>query len=224
MDLFQSMDFEDLLTKLEMLVEDLIKTNELPDRGVIVAPNYGKAENNKGEVISYSITANEPDYPASKEDLLDKNRHHSNFITLKAPSAKIWQGLVEIQLGASLLTKFPPPPDSLKVYKQKSKKSDGESGVKPSEHNKQQSSDEAYDDRFRIPLNSSNLIEWVKSVVQYKISNYVTSAPSFGCCSQFQECSDAKKCIHPNRMYSTACSYRCNLEAGRIFYGKNRNI
>jgi hypothetical protein len=112
----------------------------------------------------------------------------------------------------------------MKVYKQKNKKNDDESDAKTPEYDDQQSSEESYDDRFRIPLDSNNLIEWVRSVVQYKISNYVTAAPSFGCCSQFQECSDAKKCIHPNRMYSTACSYRCNLEAGRIFYGRNRNV
>ena len=223
LDLFQSLDFHGLLTRLEMLVKDLIKKNELPDRGVIVTPNYGKAENNKGQVISYYIMANEPDYPASDEDLLDKNRHHSSFITLKVPSAKIWKGLVEIQAGTFLLKEFPPPPDSLKVYKQKNKKGEDESGFMKTEDN-DQSSDEAYDDRFRIPLDSNSLIEWVRDVLQFKISNYVTAAPSFGCCSRFEECSDAKKCIHPNRMYSTACAYRSNLEAGRIFYGKNRNV
>lgn len=220
MDLFQTMDFKDLQPMLETVVEDLVKKNELPDRGVIVVPNYGTAEKNKGQLISYSIMSNEPDYPASEEDLLDKNRHHSIFITLKAPSAKTWQGTAEIQVGAYLMKMFPPPPDALKVYKQNG----GDEVSKSQEKDDQQSSDEVYDDRFRIPLDSNNLIEWVRNVVQYKISNYVTAAPSFGCCSQFQECSDAKKCIHPNRMYSTACSYRSNLEAGRIFYGRNRNI
>lgn len=222
MDLFQKMDFPGLLTSLEVLVEDLIKKNELPDRGLIVTCNYGAAKSNKGQLISYSIKSNEPDYPASEEDLLDKNRHHSTFITLKSPSAKIWQGTVEIQVASFLMRLFPPPPDALKVFKQKSKRD--ESNSDETENDAQQGSDEVYDDRFRIPLDSGNLIEWVRSIVQYKISHYVTAAPPFGCCSQFEACSDAKKCIHPNRMYSTACSYRCNLEAGRIFYGKNRNV
>ena len=47
---------------------------------------------------------------------------------------------------------------------------------------------------------------------------------SFGCCSRYVQCSDAKKCVNPNFMMSLACSYRRNLEAGRIFYGKNKNI
>ena len=33
-----------------------------------------------------------------------------------------------------------------------------------------------------------------------------------------------KKCVHENKLYSKGCQYRRNLDAGRIFYGKNRNI
>ena len=49
-------------------------------------------------------------------------------------------------------------------------------------------------------------------------------AESFGCCSRFNECSDAKKCISPYPDLAEGCMYRTNLEAGRIFYGKNRNV
>nr|DAJ10350.1 MAG TPA: hypothetical protein [Caudoviricetes sp.] len=50
------------------------------------------------------------------------------------------------------------------------------------------------------------------------------SFPSFGCCSNYIKCSDAKRCVHPDLAYATACQYRANLENGRIFYGKNCNI
>lgn len=46
----------------------------------------------------------------------------------------------------------------------------------------------------------------------------------FGCCSRYIQCSDAKKCIHPDPVFASACMYRKNLESGKIFYGKNRNI
>ncbi len=46
----------------------------------------------------------------------------------------------------------------------------------------------------------------------------------FGCCSRYMQCSDAKKCVHPDLFTSLACGYRRNLEDGRIFYGKNKNI
>ena len=45
---------------------------------------------------------------------------------------------------------------------------------------------------------------------------------NFGCCSRYEACSDAKQCIHPDKLFARACSYRRNLEQGRIFYGKNR--
>lgn len=42
--------------------------------------------------------------------------------------------------------------------------------------------------------------------------------PTFGCCSQYEKCSREKHCIHPDLLYATACMYRKNLEAGKIFY------
>lgn len=51
-----------------------------------------------------------------------------------------------------------------------------------------------------------------------------SSSKSFGCCHLFNECSDARKCIHLDQEYALGCTYRKNLEAGRIFYGKNCNI
>ena len=47
---------------------------------------------------------------------------------------------------------------------------------------------------------------------------------NFGCCSRYEACSDAKACIHPDKLFARACSYRRNLEQGKIFYGKNKNI
>lgn len=47
---------------------------------------------------------------------------------------------------------------------------------------------------------------------------------NFGCCSRFNECSDYKKCVHKNKLFAYGCLYRRNLESGKIFYGKNRNI
>lgn len=45
-----------------------------------------------------------------------------------------------------------------------------------------------------------------------------------GCCSRFNECSYEKKCIQPDRLLAKGCYYRQNLEKGKIFYGKNRNV
>lgn len=43
-------------------------------------------------------------------------------------------------------------------------------------------------------------------------------------CDLYMKCSDAKKCVHPNREFSLHCSYKRILKSGRIFYGVNRNV
>lgn len=75
-----------------------------------------------------------------------------------------------------------------------------------------------------FPKHHSELYTYIKNIICYRVKNYISSAPLFGCCNKFIECSDAKKCVHENKLYSTACMYRMNLDNGKIFYGKNRNI
>ena len=57
-----------------------------------------------------------------------------------------------------------------------------------------------------------------------KIIDKMFSFDAFGCCGKYLQCSDAKKCVHDDLVYAMACAYRKNLEAGNIFYGKNKNI
>ena len=47
---------------------------------------------------------------------------------------------------------------------------------------------------------------------------------SFGCCNDHVRCSDARGCLHQEDRFYLGCIYRKNLEEGRIFYGKNRNV
>lgn len=44
------------------------------------------------------------------------------------------------------------------------------------------------------------------------------SFETFGCCSRYKKCSEERKCIHDDLLYSSACMYRKNLENGKIFY------
>ena len=66
--------------------------------------------------------------------------------------------------------------------------------------------------------------DYICKIIMYRINTYRTTQSFFGCCDKFIECSDALKCVHENKLYSTACNYRHRLENGQIFYGKNRNI
>ena len=46
----------------------------------------------------------------------------------------------------------------------------------------------------------------------------------FDCCSRFQACSDARRCVQPDDALRIGCGYRKVMASGRIFYGTNRNI
>ena len=43
----------------------------------------------------------------------------------------------------------------------------------------------------------------------------------FGCCSDYIKCSDNMECTRIGNSEYKGCSYKFNLEKGRIFYGKN---
>lgn len=65
-------------------------------------------------------------------------------------------------------------------------------------------------------------VKKLKETKQYIFRNLITD--TFACCNDFERCSDALKCIHPENRFYNGCLYRKNLEAGKIFYGKNKNI
>ncbi len=83
-------------------------------------------------------------------------------------------------------------------------------------------------DFFRIPLEEFPKIEELEDDPDFikLISDIFLDALSlepFGCCHKYVACSDAKKCLHDDLIYATACMYRRNLEKGKIFYGENKN-
>lgn len=51
-----------------------------------------------------------------------------------------------------------------------------------------------------------------------------TNYSMMACCNDFNRCSDARECLHKYDADYAGCWYRKNLEKGRIFYGKNKNI
>ncbi len=79
---------------------------------------------------------------------------------------------------------------------------------------------------IRIYINDINDINKIsnelKEIYRYLYSN--EPVDNFGCCSRYIECSDTLKCINPDKKLAKGCQYRENLESGKIFYGKNKNI
>lgn len=72
----------------------------------------------------------------------------------------------------------------------------------------------------RFPLTSENIFNYLRAVFDLQLSKFEPSE-KFGCCGKYLECSDAKECLYKDKFYARACYYKSNLEAGRIFYGKN---
>ncbi len=67
-----------------------------------------------------------------------------------------------------------------------------------------------------------NLINELNEIYVYLYMN--KPVEQFGCCSRYVECSDLLKCTNPDKKIARGCQYKDNLENGRIFYGKNKNI
>ena len=71
------------------------------------------------------------------------------------------------------------------------------------------------------PDELANHLELLKKILEMQVDAYPAD---FGCCSRYEACSDAMKCIHPNPDMAIRCTYRKNMKKGKIFYGKNKNI
>ncbi len=71
------------------------------------------------------------------------------------------------------------------------------------------------------PAFESEYSKIIDSIYEYCREN---RAYEFDCCSRYQECSDARKCVNPNRELMLKCRYCAKLEKNIVFYGENRNI
>lgn len=148
----------------------------------------------KGEIKSQSICVNEPDYPPNSHNI---NRIAKNDSFLKYEFDKILTLHIRDSYMKSLTI-----PETATIKKTKA---------------------DGLFTRVIIKDWSECIYDLIQNIVKIGLDRY-ESGSSFGCCSQFMRCSDEKKCVHENKLYSKGCQYRRNLDAGRIFYGKNRNI
>lgn len=64
-------------------------------------------------------------------------------------------------------------------------------------------------------------VEFLSLIAGETVNRY---PKEWDCCSRYMECSDAGKCVHPDKAFALECGYRKILASGRIFYGKRRNI
>lgn len=85
--------------------------------------------------------------------------------------------------------------------------------------------DKPHSDYTKIKIDSFENINQYVNMLQEVLQVVIDRFPKdFDCCSRYLECSDAKRCVHPDTEFAVKCGYRKILRRGRIFYGKNRNI
>lgn len=94
-------------------------------------------------------------------------------------------------------------------------------GIAQADHQK------ASDSFLRIELDSaesSSVITYTSALASV-LTDIINRLPKeWDCCSRYLECSNARKCIHPDPSFALGCGYRKILASGKIFYGENRNI
>lgn len=156
---------------------------------------YSNTSPKTGKEISKSICIYEPDYPSSKMDVDNPGK---NLVVMNIQTKNGFEFLIRKKQYASLVV-----PNSAVV--------------------KEIPSDSAFIHVLFDNVDSA-VLKYIQENILYCLSKYRSKAKSFGCCSKYEECSNVMRCIHENRLYSTACLYRRNLESGRIFYGINKNI
>lgn len=179
---------------IQRILNDLIIEKELPDKSLHIVTNFGR---DKKKVTSYSLCIYEPEYPPVLESLSEDLSRNSVILNIKEHAENL-----EFIINAIQFRDIDLPKNSI-VKELKSDKTNV---------------------HLLVPKDYEIYCEYVKKNTEYALSKYVSKAASFGCCSSFEACSDSLKCLHPNKLYSTACTYRHHLEAGEIFYGKNKNI
>lgn len=87
---------------------------------------------------------------------------------------------------------------------------------------KQTQSDSKY---IRILIDEAHAVETYTDFLITIAGETVNRYPKgWDCCSRYLECSNARTCIHPDKIFALECGYRKILNSGRIFYGENRNI
>lgn len=179
-------------------IESIIKAEELPGKSLQLIENYGK---DKNKVTSYSISIAKPDYPKGTN-----------------PNGVNKNSLINIRVGKDSEKKRPILLFSLP------------NGVAPKiarkypnvSMNKKKSDPIT---RASIEVNSEVLESFSYDLIKTVLESFFEEGrDTFGCCHLYEKCSDAKKCLHENKLYARGCTYRRHLSEGRIFYGKNRTV
>lgn len=154
---------------------------------------------NKGKIArSWTVCVNEPPYPMPAWEVAKETYALSPIYNFSAAKTRKAAGSLVVKCAAALVKAAPAPEAAM------------------------EGNDNCAE--VFVPMSAQWLLDWLVALAEAGAKRYRSSAQSFGCCDRYVECSDKGECVHGNLLYSTACAYRRNLEAGRIFYGEKANV
>lgn len=81
------------------------------------------------------------------------------------------------------------------------------------------------DERKAVALAPNDLTSALCGLRDYKrhtFRNLITD--TFACCNSFDQCSDARHCLHQDDRFYNGCLYRTQLENGRVYFGSNPTV
>lgn len=182
-------------TYMQAILDDVIKKEELPPKVLHLIPIR-----DKDSVKGQSVYIYEPEYPPVPGEKDEDDLTRNYFVLRISSAAKNRIRLVVSESAYGDLEK----PASIEVIQNKTDKDTGLVQI-------------------IFTRDDTELEKYIRKIIDYCLADY-TPQHRFGCCNLFIECSNAKKCVHSNPLYSMGCMYRKNLEAGHIFYGVNKNI
>ena len=184
----ESNSMKEILSLLETNLSNLCQEETLLDGTFRINHRYADDSNNFG----YAVDIFEKSYPPS-DNHLDGTYAAASVCFFEFDTTKKYEGYIKITISSNSLNEIGKIPSAV-----------GEIGSDQSS--------------FRVPPTAvDDIVNFIVKACKLRVHNY-KSNNSFGCCSRFKECSDAKKCLHPNLLYATGCAYRKNLENGKIFY------
>jgi len=222
--------FKCLLKSVKDIARRLVRDLEYPDGCIELFENKNKNETNyQIHILEIKRNTVDNNVPSSKQtndgeenvavrniNGIRLNYHCTNILTFALTKPKSqFSGCVELRIGVSTYNAIEPP--TAEIIKEKWVTRYDENGKKTDKKELAK-----YD--VLVRLENNGLLPYLERLMRYRLTQYKSKEPTYGCCHLYEKCSDAKKCVSKEKIYATVCAYKKNLDEGRIFYGRNRNI
>ena len=222
--------FDCLLKNIKDVARRVVAELEYPEGCIELFENKTKSETNyqihilelKRNAVGNGETNNKPKNDGEKDVAVRNkngvrlNYHCTNILTfaLTKPKSR-FSGCGELRVGVSSYNAVEPP--KAKVVKEKMV-------ARYDENGKRTDGKELARYDVLVRMDSNELLPYLERMIRYRLALYKSKEPPYGCCHLYEKCSDARKCVSKEKIYASVCAYKKNLDKGRIFYGKNRNI